>query len=133
MLLKITVEVFPGFECPFPSHEVPVCLQNVPRGLGWEMRVPLPSHEHRGPTRRHLRGFHVLSDASHEGPSRITLKMHWRERTAANFCADACFWTMTKTPEDLFPSCLEVMWKLVYWQLSMRQPGFSKGSLPRRK
>lgn len=69
----------------------------------------------------------------HNRGPRITLKMHWRERTAANFCVDACFWTMTKTLEDLFPSCLEVMWKLVYWQLSMRQPGFSKGPLLHRK
>lgn len=69
---------------------------------------------------------HFVKMLHQRGP-RVTLKMHWGERTAANFWADACFWTVTKTPGDLSPSCLEVMWKLVYWQLSMRQPGFSKG------
>lgn len=31
MLSKITVEAFAGFECLLTSHEVPVCMQKVPR------------------------------------------------------------------------------------------------------
>lgn len=39
MLLKITVDVFPGLECLLTSPEVPVCMQKVPRVLGGEMFV----------------------------------------------------------------------------------------------
>lgn len=128
----MTVHVVPGFECPSPSHEVPVCLQNVlefwPGKSCWHFpHTSTPGQP--GGTQEDCTFCQML----HRRGPRITLKMHWRERTAANFCADACFWTVTKTPEDLSPSCLEVMWKLVYWQLSMRQPGFSKGSLLHRK
>lgn len=90
MLFQIRVEVFSRSEHLLPSHKVPRCIQKKclqsPSEKCWPGLPPMQRVEEKAEEREDFAFCHM----SHNRGSRITLKMLCRERTAANFCVDAC-------------------------------------------
>lgn len=87
MLFQIRVEVFSRSEHLLPSHKVPRCIGKVSSETIHPKSAGLLSPMNRGERRGRILHFFQMS---HNGGSRITLTMHCRERTAANFCVDSC-------------------------------------------
>lgn len=88
MLFQIRVEVFSRSEHLLPSHKVPRCIGKVSSETIHPRSASLLSPVHRGERRGRILRF--FSDVTQRGGSRITLTIHCRERTAANFCVDSC-------------------------------------------
>lgn len=131
VLFKIRAEVFLRSEHLLTSHKVlssgvhSNCLQSLSEK--WSV---LPGIGMVGRGEGFREDFCVLLDVTQQGLPNHTKT---QRKDSCRFLCGCMFRTVTKNSRGLFPSCLEVVWKLVYWQLSMGQPEFSRCFFLHRK